>query len=160
MNFISFLLFFLLSIRADCMDMPDVPFEKRHIIFQAGRIGDKPWDPNASSTVTYNFGGAVFTKPIYVDSSYNVSPGVFKDWKWDFKSKSFTLTIDESLKFDRDRKINAKDVEFAFLKSFLSDFGFYSRASLEDIIGIKSLIGKKKFFSGMCKGIKILNDSQ
>lgn len=134
---------------------PAVRFPNRHITFQAGQLDQKPWDIEASFGVLVNFNAAVFTKPVYVDSNYQIHPGLFKSWNWNYKNKSFTFKLDLSKKFDANRRVRLKDIEFAFLKSFLSNSGDYVSKHLYDIVGTRELKRGQKFYSGMCKGIKL-----
>ncbi|NQZ19870.1 MAG: hypothetical protein HRT44_11515, partial [Bdellovibrionales bacterium] len=134
--------------------------QKRHLVFQAGMLGHKPWDPKASFSVQINFNSAVFTKLINIDSNYNLSPGLIKDWQWDNKTKSYLFTLDKRFEFDSYRKIKAVDIEFAFLKSFLSELGEYKRNYFFDIVGVSKLNPKMKFKSGMCSGVKVVGEDK
>ena len=133
---------------------------QRHILFQAGKLGHKPWDPKASFSVQINFNSAVFTKLVYIDSKYNIKPGIFKDWQWENKTNSYLFTLDTSHNFGENRKIHPKDIEFAFLKSFLSDFGEYKRNYFFDIVGTSKIRPNQEYKTGMCEGIKIVGNNQ
>lgn len=133
---------------------------RRHISFQAGKLGHKPWDPEASFGVVVNFQSAVFTNLVNVDAKYKLTPGLIKEWKWDFKTNSILFTIDRNFKFDEKRGVEARDVEYALLKSFLSDFGTPFRNYLVSIKGVDQLKVGQKYRSGMCSGIKVISENE
>ena len=125
------------------------------MVFQAGRLGHKPWDNEASFGVLVNFANAVFTKLVYVDAKYNLRPGIIKKWQWDFKTKSFVFEIRDDLYFDSKRKLERKYVEFALVKSFLREKeGKTFRDRLNSIKGLGQLKFGQSFKSGMCEGIQ------
>lgn len=132
----------------------------RHLIFQAGKLGQKPWDPTSSFGVQVNFNSAVFTNLIYVDSKFNIKPGIIKKWDWDFNSNSFTFTIDDTLSFDKSRALKIEDLEFGLVKSFLNPLGNAYTNYLNGIVGSEKLKSGMVFKSGMCLGIKIINSNQ
>lgn len=136
-------------------EFPAPEDKTRHISFQAGKLGQKPWDPEASFGVMVNFQSALFTNLVYVDSNYKLRPGLIKNWNWNFKNNSIVLTIDQKYKFDQNRNINIKDIEYALIKSFLSDYGIPFRNYLLSIKGTEKLQVGEKFVSGMCSGIKL-----
>lgn len=137
--------------------VPRIEFPDRHVVFQAGKLGHKPWAPEASYGVEINFNAAIFTKLVYVGSGYKILPGIFKKWYWSYKDKSYIFTIDKDLKFSSKRGVTAADVEFALLKSFLSNVRPHYRDDLHDIVGVEKLKVGDKFFSGMCKGVRVLS---
>lgn len=138
----------------------DVPaVSNKRIVFQAGQLGQKPWDPKASYSVQINFNAAVFTNPVKIEPDYSIKPGLIKDWKWNNKTNSFLFTIDNDLKFSSDRYLNPIDLEFAILKNFITT-GDLKRSYFYDIKGIEKLKPGQKFKSGMCEGVQIVGKNQ
>ena len=132
----------------------------REILFQAGSLGHKPWDPEASFSVQINFNSAVFVQPVRISSDYKIRPGLFKSWVWEPESNSYLFTIDKRYRYDEKRAVEPRDVEFAFVKSFLSDFGKYKRNYFFDIVGVEKLKPGMRFRSGLCDGVKVVGSDQ
>ncbi len=131
----------------------------RTLSFQAGELGHLPWDLDASFPVKANFSSAVFTPLVQVGPFFELKPGIINTWRWHYESKSFIFKINRKLKFSDDRPLRLEDVEFAFLKNFLSKEGLTSKGTLSSIVGTEHLKIGQKFKSGMCPGLKILDNS-
>lgn len=127
---------------------------------QTSQMGLKPWEHHAPYAAKVNFNSAVFNQLLYFDQSYNIMPGIIRDWQWDNSSKSYTLTIDQNYSFSDSRPIKAEDIEFAILKRFITTKDQTNRVFFKDILGTNSLVRGQSFKSGMCEGIKVISQDK
>ena len=132
----------------------------RHLVVQLGITGRKPWHHLASYHTKAHFRSAVFDQLLHIDRSYKISPGLILDWKWVEKSKSYIFTIDRSQRFDSSRILKVEDIEFALVKNFISNHPNSDKRLYTEIKGTDKLKIGQKFKSGMCDGIKKLDDSR
>lgn len=95
---------------------------------------------------------------VYTSNSYDLEPGLLESFNWDYDQEAYILKLKEGLKFHNGRKVTAKDLEFSLIRGFFSSSRSFFVAFLNDIEGIESIEGSKKFVSGKVKGLKILND--
>jgi oligopeptide transport system substrate-binding protein len=127
---------------------------------QTSQMGLKPWEHHAPYAAKVNFNSAVFNQLLYFDQSYNITPGLIRDWSWDEPSKSYILSIDSEFKFSDERPLRAEDIEFAILKRFITTKDETNRVFFKDILGTDKLKRGQVFKSGMCDGIKVLSEGK
>ena len=124
---------------------------------QLGQMGHKPWDPNASAQVRFNFNNAVHEKPFHFTNKYEILPGYISKWRWDYKNEQYVLTLAD-IKFHNGRAISSRDFEYTIVRPFISTLNRPERQLLNEIVGLKNLKPGEQFKSGMVPGIKILDD--
>lgn len=137
---------------------PTIKIPNRHLVVQLGITDRKPWHHLASYHTKAHFRSAVFDQLLHIDKNYKISPGLFLDWRWVEKSKSYIFKIDRSQKFDSDRKLKVEDIEFALVKNFISNHPNSDKRLYTEIKGTNNLKIGQKFKSGMCDGIKKIDD--
>lgn len=119
-----------------------------------------PYESDAPAYAAFTFAQNVYGTLILLDDGYNLKPSVISQWKWDFQKNKYILKLDTKLKFHNGRKINAKDLEFSLLRSFLTTEKLFQSKWLKEIVGITSLSPEMKYKTGMIEGIKIISDSE
>lgn len=124
---------------------------------QLGQMGHKPWDPNASAQVRFNFNNAVYEKPFHFTNKYEILPGYIIKWRWDYSSDQYILTLAD-LKFHNGRAITARDLEYTIIRPFISKLNRTERQLLNEISGLKEIKPGDIFKTGMVSGIKVLDD--
>lgn len=135
---------------------PAIPDATRHVVFQAGQMNHKPWDHKASYSVKINFNAAIFTPLLSFNQNYKILPGLFKDWYWNAKTKSYIFTIDSSYTYDGHTPVQPIEIEYSILKTSITPRPDTNPIFFHDILGIEKLQRGQKFVSGMCDGIRIL----
>ena len=94
---------------------------------------------------------------VYTSNTFNLKPGLLESFHWDFKKSSYILKLKPNLKFHNGREVTSKDLEFSLLRGFYSSKQSFFLAFLNNIQGVESIKGKKKFKSGQVSGLSILD---
>ena len=95
---------------------------------------------------------------LYVNQNYDLTPGLLESFHWEHKNSQYVLKIQDNLKFHNGREVTAKDLEFSLLRGFFTSQRNFFRAFFNNIEGIEEIKGKKKFNSGMVRGVKVMSD--
>lgn len=146
-----FLPFFLMGAKSVEESKPS------RIVVYTSSYDVKPYDQKASANSIFTFSHAVFGQPIYISQDYNLTPGLLRDWKWDYSRNRYVLKVDTSKKFHTGRSISAQDFEFMIIKSFLSSVKLLEKKWLLNVKGIGDLKQGQKYKSGMVEGIKVVD---
>ena len=117
-----------------------------------------PFNKNSSVDMLYTTIEPILGQLVYTTSSYDLEPGLLDSFHWDYKEKAYILKIKKGLKFHNGRFVTAKDLEFSLLRGFYSGKPSFFLSFLDNIEGIESIKGDRKFVSGNVKGIKIIDD--
>jgi len=120
----------------------------------------KPWDPWVTYSTRSTLISAVFDRMIVYDTNYNLIPSLIKEWQWEPATNSYLLSVDRDKEFYPGRKLKASDIEFALLKSFLSDLRIANFGRIENIKGSEKLKIGGQFSQGLCSGVKVLSDGK
>lgn len=123
-----------------------------------GENGKKPFLPTSPVQSLMTIQSAVLGQLIYTESSFDLKPGLLESYKWNYKDKSYELTLRKNLKFHNNRNVTSKDLEFSILRGFFTPKGSWFKSFFNNIEGIDILKGKKQFKSGIVSGVKIVDD--
>ncbi len=131
----------------------------REIVYFAGDIGNKPWDIRSSIYAKGVFYRNVFTQGVYLNEDSELVPGLFSSWTSDPAAKSYTVQFDGEYKFGAKNPVKPQDVEFLYLKVFLTPEDYPPFPFQLNLKGVEKIKKGTPFQSGMCDCIKI-KDSQ
>jgi ABC-type transport system substrate-binding protein len=109
-------------------------------------------------TSKFTFHNAVLGRLVTVNDAYQIEPSLLKTWRWDYKNNAYILELRHDLVFHNGRKVSSKDLEFGIARHFLSTKSGYDKIGLKNIVGSTVHQDSKKYFSGIVKGISILDD--
>jgi len=115
-----------------------------------------PYDIRVGSSVYGTTSLSIFGTLLNSNEIHEISSGLIEKWKYDYKSKKYTLTLG-SAKFHSGREINSLDLEFSIVRGFISTLENYHKIYLSDIYGSEILKPGMKFKSGMLSGLKVIN---
>ena len=119
-----------------------------------------PWHYEAAGAAAATYRQAVHSRPVFINSNFEIKPGYIKSWKWDYEDNKFIFTLDSSLKYHDGRPISAYDFEFVLIKPFLGTVGVSDQTPLMYIKGITKLKRGEPFKTGMVEGIKVQDNNR
>lgn len=130
------------------------------LIIQAGVTEQVLWHPKAEHAARQLFYTAINLEPVYLSEENELKPGYVKSWKYFEKEKKYRIKIDDSLIFHNGSRLRALDFEYMLIRVFLSKVESYLKRDLrEDIEGLDKIQKGQKFTSGMCQGIRVIDNS-
>ena len=100
---------------------------------------------------------AVFGQLLFVNRSYELSPGLISRFEWDYKNSWYVLEIRPGTKFHNGREATATDLEFSILRGLISKRAAWAKSFFANIEGIEAAENASSFKSGMVSGIKPLD---
>ena len=127
----------------------------RELYIYTGNDDLAHYDFKIQSPVLGIFNPTVYGSLLYATDNQELHPSLISEWKYDFKSKKYTLTL-ANAKFHNGREITAEDLEFSIARGFISNAENYNKIHFSDIKGISNLKAGMKFKSGMIPGLRIL----
>ena len=122
-----------------------------------GEDGKSVFSENAGVDGLETVLAAVLGQLIYSSRSAELHPGLLKKFYWDYDNQWYVLELKENLKFHNGRTATADDLEFSFVRGFLSKNGSWFKSFFSNIEGINDIEGKAEFKPGMISGIQKLN---
>ncbi|WP_408098777.1 ABC transporter substrate-binding protein [Peredibacter sp. HCB2-198] len=124
-----------------------------------GEDSKAPYHIHAGGIVLSTFNSAVRGQLIKVDDKLNLKPSHLKDFKFDYKSNTYTLQLRDNLYFHNGRKVTSQDLEFSLLRGFFSPDKSFFNTYLYQIEGLDKIKAGDKFYSGIVSGIKLINET-
>jgi ABC-type transport system substrate-binding protein len=158
-NAIVIVLLLLGGARTNPSHAKDGDNEQGSIKIQVSNFELLPWHYEAAGAAAATYRQAVHSRPVFINSNFEIKPGYIRSWKWDYKDNKFIFTMDDRLKYHNGRPISAFDFEFVLIKPFLGTVGVSDQTPLMYIKGITKLKRGSPFKSGMVEGIKVKDDN-
>ena len=119
------------------------------------RDGSKPYAANAGGDVLSTFNKAVLGQLLLTTDSFELQPGLLKDWKWSSKDGTYELILKDNLTFHDGSPVTSADLEFTLLRGFFSSERSFYEIYLGNILGVEKIAPGTKFRSGLVEGVKI-----
>lgn len=120
-----------------------------------GSTGQAPYEETAPATILETFNSAVLGQLFWRDASFELKPGLIKDWRWDYQNNAYELTLRHDVYFHNGRHATAEDLEFSILRGFFTKYRSFYKLFLNNIDGLEEAENHKYFKSGAVRGVKI-----
>ncbi len=156
---IAVILFFIGVLSANLGHAGERNNETDSVRIQVSNFEVLPWHYEAAGAAAATYRQAVHSRPVFINSNFEIKPGYIKSWKWDYKDSKFVFYLDDSLVYHNEKPISAYDFEFVLVKPFLGTVGVSDQTPLMYIKGITKIKRGEKFRTGLVEGIKVLNNS-
>jgi ABC-type transport system substrate-binding protein len=117
--------------------------------------GSNPYAENAGATQLSTFNKMVLGQLLTMTDSFELQPGLLKDWKWNSKDGSYELKLKDGIKFHDGTNVTSEDLEFTLLRGFFSKQRSFYEIYLGNIKGVEKIEPGTKYRSGLVEGIKI-----
>lgn len=120
-----------------------------------GTTDRAPYEETAPADMHATFNAAVLGSLLTVTPSFELEPGLIKQWSWDAPTCSYLLTLRDDVVFHNGRSATAADLEFTILRGFFTTHRSFYWMYLQHIAGIEAAANEPEFRSGVVSGVKI-----
>lgn len=128
------------------------------IIYDVYNPTDKPWNENATATARYAITTNVLGQLLEIDKNFNITSKYLDKFDWDYNTKEYILRLKKGLRFQNNREITSKDLEFSLLRTFFAKKSNEGSMYFRNIKGLENIKHGEVYKSGKVHGIKIINN--
>ena len=122
--------------------------------------GKRPYSKDAPVQAIYTSLNPILGQLVYTNQNYDLRPGLLKSFKWNHKTGSYILRLQEGLIFHNGRKATARDLEFSILRGFFTSKRSFFAAFFNNIKGIEQASKVGQFKPGIVSGVNAINEHE
>ena len=120
-----------------------------------GTTEQSQYAETAPADILSTFNAAVLGSLFKIGPSFQLRANLVESWHWDYKTKTYELTLRRDIMFHNGRQATAADLEYSLLRGFFSSERSFYRLYLGNIEGLDAAAGQTTFRSGLVSGVQV-----